>query len=663
MNAIEQIKVLRKKLNRANYVYYVLNKAEIEDIEYDQMLKELEQLERENPQHFDPNSPSQRVGADLVKEFPEKEHKKPMLSLANTYNEEDLLDFDRRIRQLLPPESNYSYVAELKIDGLAMSMTYENGAFQYGLTRGDGTRGNDISPNVRTIKSIPLIIENTILPNSFEVRGEVFMNKTGFQAMNDAREQAGDMPFANPRNAAAGSVKILDTRIVAKRPLDAFWYYLDSEEAIPDKHLDRLQLLSEMGFKVNPVYKYCEDINKVLEFCHDWQEKRKELDFETDGVVVKLNETEYYEQLGNTAKNPRWSIAYKFQAEKAVTLITDITWQVGRTGAVTPVAELEPVSLAGTTVKRATLHNIEDLQIKDIRPGDTVEVEKGGDIIPKVVRYIPELRPQNLPPYHPPNQCPVCNSTLQKYEDDAQLRCENPNCSAQIIRSIQHFASKDAMDIDGLGEKIVEQLFDEGMVKKLPDIYRLNKEHLLQLEKFQDKKADNLLKGIEISKSAAFHRKLFALGIRHTGLNTAKILARNYSDIEMLWSADEEELADIDGIGGIIAHSITSWFTLEENRAMIEEMVALGLDFSGGLSTVEGGALEGKTFVLTGTLPGLSRSQAKEIIENAGGKVTGSVSAKTDYVLAGENPGSKLQKAGELGIAIINENELNELIK
>jgi DNA ligase (NAD+) len=666
MNVKEQIEQLRKKLNDANKAYYVYNSPIMSDSEYDILLEQLKKLEDENPQFFDPNSPTRRVGGDLVKEFPVVIHKNPMLSLANTYSKEELMDFDRRLRSLLPPGADYTYVAEIKIDGLAMSITYEGNAFRYGVTRGDGISGNDISQNLKTIRSIPLVISPNPGPSSFEVRGEIYIPKSGFEKLNRERIEAGEEPFANPRNAAAGSVKLQDSKIVAERPLDAFWYYLDSEEPLPLTHFDRMLLLTEMGFKVNPVRELCPDIDAVINFCDTWAEKRKELDFETDGVVIKLNEINYYEQLGSTAKSPRWAIAYKFKAERARTRVLDITWQVGRTGAVTPVAELEPVQLAGTTVKRATLHNVEDLALKDIRPGDTVEIEKGGDIIPKVLRYLPEKRPANASEYAPPDKCPACGSPLHKFEDDAHLRCLNPNCPAQIIRSIEHFASRDAMDIDGLGGKIIEQLYTEGLIKEIPDLYYLKdrREDLLRLEKFKDKKVNNLLNSIEASKKVSWRRQLYAIGIRYVGLNTAKLLAKAFPSIEELEKATPEELANIEGVGEKIAESVVSFFENEINRRMISRLKEAGLSLQGKIDMPGGeGIFSGKTFVLTGTLEDMPRSEAKKLIEAEGGKVTSAVSAKTDFVLAGENPGSKLNKARQLGVTVIDRNTFLDMLK
>ena len=665
MTFTEKIENLRKVLDEANHAYYVKNKPVLSDSEYDSFMEQLIELENTDPKYQSLHSPSQRLGTDLVKNFPEVFHNSPMLSLANTYSEQELRDFDLRLKGLLPEKTQYTYVAEIKIDGLAMSIHYEKGHFIYGVTRGDGSKGNDISANLKTIRSIPLSVQGNNFPIQFEIRGEVYMTKGGFEALNKERIKNGEEPFANPRNAGAGSVKMQDSRLVAKRPLDALWYFIESSNPLPILHVDRLKLMQELGFRTNPVYEVCKDIDAVINFCKQWSEKRKSLDFETDGVVIKLNETNYYHSLGSTSKSPRWAIAFKFKADRIETQVQDITWQVGRTGAVTPVAELEPVLLAGTTVKRATLHNVEDLKLKDIRPGDTVEIEKGGDIIPKVVRYIPEKRSIHILEYQPPENCPVCNSPLHKFEEDAHLRCINPNCPAQIIRAIEHFVSKSALDIDGLGTKIVEQLFNSNLVYSIADLFSIKKESLLKLDKFKDKKADKLLAAIAEATNREWYRQLYALGIRYVGLNTAKLLARKYHSIEELKTTDHEELASIDGIGERIAESVVSFFNDRQNWDLILSLKNSGLKFEHDVNADRevSSILNGSTFVLTGALELLSRDEARDLIEKAGGRVTSSVSKNTDYVVAGESPGSKFEKAKTLGVRIIDQKELLSLVK
>jgi DNA ligase (NAD+) len=664
MTVKEQIERLRERLNDANHHYYIHNQPVISDLEYDKLLASLANLEKDHPEYADPNSPTSRVGGDLVKDFPEVAHRVPMLSLGNSYNEDDLYEFDKRIRKRLGEAAVFSYVAEIKIDGLAMSLVFENGQLQRAITRGDGQKGNDITPNIRTIRSVPLSIGPSDFPGNFEVRGEVFMTKSGFSAFNQERIDSNDEPFANPRNAAAGSVKMLDTSEVAKRPLDAFWYYLDTPDGTRLNHWERLNQLKAMGFKTNPVARQCRDIGAVIAFCREWDQKRKSLDFETDGVVVKINETNLYEALGYTAKSPRWAIAYKFQAEQAQTRVNAITWQVGRTGAVTPVAELEPVQLAGTTVKRATLHNIEDLQTKDIRLADTVIIEKGGDIIPKVIASRTDLRDHSSLPVKAPLVCPVCATDLVKNDDDAHLRCQNPFCPAQVTRSIQHFASKDAMDIDGLGEKIVLQLYEAGIIENIADIYSITREQLLALESFKDKKADNLLNGITASKQRPFSRQLYALGIRFVGQETAKILASHFAGITDLSAATEEDIAAINGIGPRIAASIHAFLSNASNQDRIQQLKAAGLSLQQSADEQSSGnTFSGQTFVLTGTLPTLKRSEAKALIEENGGKVSSSVSAKTTFVLAGESAGSKLSKARELGLTILSEDTFLTMLR
>ncbi len=658
----KEIERLRKEIERHNYLYYVKNSPEISDYEYDMLYKRLEKLERENPEFVTPYSPTQRVGSDLTKEFKPVVHKVPMLSLANTYNRGELYAFDKRVREALG-EEKIEYVTELKIDGLSVELYYENGLLHTASTRGDGVTGEDITPNVKTIRSVPLKVDYENVKeydlSEFYVRGEVFMSKKEFERINKERAERGEKLFANPRNSAAGTLKLQDPRIVASRKLDIFVYYLLSEKEKFETQFGNLKLLETLGFKVNPHYKLCEGIDEVLDYCAYWEERRNDLDYEIDGVVIKVNSIAQQEKLGAVAKSPRWAVSYKFKAVQAETRINKIVWQVGRTGVVTPVAELEPVFLMGSTISRATLHNYDEIKRKDIREKDYVLIEKGGDVIPKVVKVLTEKRPADSRPTEPPKVCPVCSAPLYFPEDEVAIYCENPECPAQIKGSIEHFASRGAMDIEGLGEAIISLFVDLGFLKNYADIYELKNRaaEIETIEGFGAKSVDNLLRSIEESKKRPFEKVLYALGIRYVGDGTAKLLARAFGNIDALMNASEEELTQVENVGPNIAQSVKRFFENEKNKEIVERLRRYGLQFERKADAEGKNILDGKTFVLTGTLPSLTRDEAKALIEKYGGKTSSSVSKKTDYVLAGEKAGSKLTKAKELGVKIISEDE------
>ncbi len=664
-----EIEFLRNEIERHNYLYYVKNSPEISDYEYDMLIKKLEALEKEFPEFYSPYSPTQRVGSDLTKEFPSVVHKVPMLSLANTYNPGELYAFDKRVRDALKIDK-IEYVTELKIDGLSIELFYQYGLLKTASTRGDGITGEDITPNAKTIRSIPLKVDFAKIGkydlSEFYVRGEVFMSKKEFERINREREARGEKLFANPRNSAAGTLKLQDPRIVAERRLDIFTYYLLSETEKFESQFENLKILEKLGFKVNPNYKLCNGIDEVLDYCKYWEERRSTLDYEIDGVVIKVNSIEFQEELGAVARSPRWAVSYKFKAEKAETRINKIVWQVGRTGIVTPVAELEPVFLMGSTISRATLHNLDEIKRKDIREKDYVLIEKGGDVIPKVVEVIKEKRPADSKPTLPPEFCPVCNSPLYFPEDEVAIYCENPECPAQIKGSIEHFASREAMNIEGLGEAIISLFVDKGYLKNYADIYDLQKyaNEIKSLEGFGEKSVENLLTAIEESKNRPYEKVLYAIGIRYVGEGTAKLLATHFSNIDALMNAKKEDLESIPNIGPNIAESVIRFFQNSKNIEIINRLRNYGLNFQKEESQVNSeNLLEGKTFVLTGTLPNYSRGEMKSIIEKYGGKVTSSVSKKTDFVLAGENPGSKYEKAKTLGVKIISEDEFFKMIK
>lgn len=661
--ASQRVKQLRDLLHQYNYEYHVLDNPSIPDAEYDKLLHELIALEEQFPQLRTVDSPTQRVGGEPLEGFQKVTHRVPMLSLSNAFNEQDLRDFDRRVRNGLQVDE-VIYVCELKIDGLAVSLRYEDGVFVQGATRGDGTTGEDITHNLRTIKSIPLQIKDH---SPMEVRGEAFMPQQAFLKLNEIKEKNGEEAFANPRNAAAGSLRQLDPKIAASRHLDIFLYAVGEwQSGTLSSHSERLTYLKEIGFKTNPEWRKCKGIEEVLAYIEEWTEKRAGLSYDIDGIVIKVDDLAAQEELGFTAKSPRWAIAYKFPAEEAVTRLFDIELSIGRTGVVTPTAILDPVKVAGTTVQRASLHNEDFIREKDIRLGDTVVIKKAGDIIPEVVRVLEDRRTGEEEEFHMPTECPSCGDELVRLEGEVALRCINPNCPAQLKEGLIHFVSRGAMNIDGLGEKVIEQLFRENYIQTIADLYRLEKDELLKLERMGEKSVTNLLSAIEASKQNSLERLIFGLGIRYIGSKAADILAEHFGTMEKLQQASFEELVSIDEIGEKMADSIVRYFEDDKVTQLIEELRTLGLNMSyQGLSSddiVENSAITGKTVVLTGKLSIFTRQEAKEKIEQFGGKVTGSVSKKTDLLIAGEDAGSKLTKAQSLGIEIWNEQQLQEAL-
>ncbi|OQP02893.1 NAD-dependent DNA ligase LigA [Geobacillus sp. 44B] len=651
-----RIEELRELLNKYNYEYYVLDRPSVPDAEYDRLMQELIALEEQYPEFKTKDSPSQRVGGQPLDAFQKVEHRIPMLSLANAFHEGDLRDFDRRVRQEVGDD--VAYVCELKIDGLAVSVRYENGYFVQGATRGDGVTGEDITENLKTIRSLPLRLKEAV---TLEARGEAYMPKASFERLNEQRKQRGEELFANPRNAAAGSLRQLDPKIAASRHLDLFVYSLaNAEELGIDSHSAALDYLQTLGFKVNPERRRCANIDEVIRFVSEWHEKRSHLPYDIDGIVIKVDSFEQQEQLGATAKSPRWAIAYKFPAEEVVTKLIGIELNVGRTGVVTPTAILEPVRVAGTTVQRATLHNEDFIREKDIRIGDSVVIKKAGDIIPEVVSVVLDRRTGQEVPFAMPTHCPECGSELVRFEGEVALRCINPKCPAQIREGLIHFVSRQAMNIEGLGEKVISQLFREGLIHDVADIYRLTKEQLINLERMGEKSATNLLAAIEASKQNSLERLLFGLGIRYVGAKAAKVLAEHFETMDRLQNATKEELMAIHEIGEKMADSIVAYFAKPEVKELLNELRAYGVNMEyKGPKTPKAGDVDsyfaGKTVVLTGKLESLSRNEAKEKIEQLGGKVTGSVSKNTDLVIAGADAGSKLAKAKQLNIEIWDE--------
>jgi DNA ligase (NAD+) len=659
--AQQKINELRSLLHQYGYEYYVLDQPTVPDAEYDRLMQELIQLEETYPELKTADSPTVRVGGAVLDMFEKVEHSTPMLSLGNAFNEQDLKDFDRRIRQAVGDD--FSYVAELKIDGLAVSLRYEDGLFVQGATRGDGTIGEDITANLKTIKSMPLRLTE---PVTLEVRGEAFMPKRSFEALNAARSERGEELFANPRNAAAGSLRQLDPKIAASRKLDIFLYGIGNPAAIGvESHSEGLDYLDKLGFKTNQERRKCTAIDEVIEYINGWVEKRPHLPYEIDGIVIKVNSFTHQDELGTTAKSPRWAIAYKFPAEEVVTTLKDIELSVGRTGVVTPTAILEPVKVAGTTVGRASLHNEDLIREKDIKIGDKVVIKKAGDIIPEVVNVLADQRTGDEIDFHMPTHCPECDSELVRLEGEVALRCINPKCPAQIREGLIHFVSRDAMNIEGLGEKVISQLFAEKLISDVADIYQLTREQLLALERMGEKSVSNLLTAIEASKDNSLEKLLFGLGIRHVGAKAAKTLAQYFGSMSKLASASKEELLAINEIGDKMADSIVSFFEQEEAQELLQELSSFGvnMDYKGAkpVSAEESDSIfAGKTVVLTGKLEQLSRNEAKEKIEALGGNVAGSVSKKTHLVIAGEDAGSKLTKAQDLGIEVWDEARLLE---
>jgi len=664
---LKKITELRKLITKHEYNYYVLSQPTISDKEYDMLMKELEKIEVENPGLITPDSPTQRVGKDLTKDFRPVEHPIPMLSLANTYNEKDLIDFDRKVKDALPENETVNYVVELKIDGASISINYKDGFINVAATRGDGNVGEDVTANVKTIKSVPLKVDTKIskaIPlNDFIVRGEIFMDIEGFKRLNKEREKNGEKLFANPRNSAAGTLKMQDPKIVSQRPLNIFVYSLLIEDTDKlNSQEENLKLLKKLGFNVNENYKVCKNINEVLEVCHQFEKMRDSLSYEIDGAVIKVNSIQQQKIIGSIAKSPKWAVSYKFKAKQEFTRIKKIIWQVGRTGAITPVAEMDPVFLAGSTVSRATLHNIEEINRKDIREGDKVILEKGGDVIPKVISVIKEERPAKTKKVLPPDVCPVCKSKVFKPEEEVAIYCVNSECPEQTKGKLIHFVSRGAMDIEGLGEAFIDLFVEEKLIYNFDDIYTLKnkREKLISIQRLGEKSVDNLLNAIEESKKKPFNKVLFALGIRYVGSGAAKKLAEYFLNIENLIKANEEEISSIPEIGPSISSSVKNYFNNKQNVKIVNNLTKHGLNFKETKKVIKESFFTGKTFVITGTLSDYSREEAGDEITSRGGKVTSSVSKNTDYLLCGESPGSKLKKAESLGVNILKENEFKK---
>jgi DNA ligase (NAD+) len=654
----KEIEALREKIREHDDLYYVLNKPAISDQEYDVLYRRLKELEDAHPEFIVPDSPTQRVGGRPAEGFDVVKHIVPMMSMDNTYSAGELKEFDDRVRKNLKGEE-YEYVVELKFDGVSISLLYENGRWVRGATRGDGTEGDDVSNNLKTIRSIPLKFSKNVekFPARVELRGEVYMTKDVFESINREKEKACEEPFANPRNAAAGSLKLLDPGIVAKRRLNIFIWGMGYCEGMDfGKHTDLLEYLKEAGFRVSPHFKICKNIDSVIEFCDSWEDKRENLEFETDGMVVKVNDLKQRQVLGSTSKSPRWAIAYKFPAEKALTEVEDIIIQVGRTGTITPVAILKPVHLSGSTVSRATLHNFDEIERLDVKIGDKVYVEKSGEIIPKVLSVAKEKRTGREKSFPPPKICPACASKLHFAPDEVALRCENAGCPAQIKERILHFASRDAMDIEGMGTAITDQLVDKGLIKDYADIYYLKIGDIRKLDRYAEKSAANLLNAIDKSKSNDLSRLIYALGIRHVGERSAWVLADHFGSIAKLSGAGIDELTSIREIGPVMAESISDFFRNKENARILKRLSETNIKMS-GYESKAGGVLDGKTVVITGTLKNYSRGQAEELVRKLGGNPSSSVSKNTYFVVAGEEPGSKIDKAKALGVRIIGEEE------
>lgn len=661
MQPKDRIDQLRALLNEQNYRYYVLNDPLMSDFEYDKLMRELQDLEQANPQYADPNSPTQRVGSDRANQFASVTHRFPMQSLSNTYSREEVTDFDTRIQKEV---GEVEYVCELKFDGTSISLLYEHGQLVRAATRGDGTVGDDVTENVRTIRSIPLQLRGGGYPDLFEIRGEILMPYKSFERLNREREDIGETPFANPRNAAAGSLKQQSSAVTASRDLDAYLYMLAGDEMPYATHYESLLAARQWGFKVSDQMKLCRNLDEVMDFIRYWDKARESLPFATDGVVIKVNSYAMQKQLGSTAKAPRWAVAYKFKAEQALTRLLSVDFQVGRTGAITPVANLEPVQLAGTVVKRASLHNAEQIALLDIRLGDMVYVEKGGEIIPKITEVELSERPAESQPFEFITRCPECGTELVKYEGEARHYCPNSSsCPPQIVGRIVHFISRKAMNIEGLGDETVQLLYDNGLVHDISDLYTLKRADLVRLPRLGEKSADNILRNIEASKQVPFARVLFAIGIRFIGETTAKILARQFKNIDALIHADPEQLIEAEEVGEKIARSIIEYFADAENMRIVERLRSYGLQFQNQVQEGATDRLAGLNFVISGTFVHHSRDQLKELIERHGGRNLSGVSSNVNYLLAGQNIGpAKLAKVSKLGVKMINEEEFMQML-
>ena len=666
-DAEKKIEALREKIRHHEYLYYVLDNPEVSDQDFDRLMQQLKNLEAEHPSLITPESPTQRVGGKPREGFVKVRHSSPMLSLDNTYSEEELRGWERRVHEL-SGRSDINYVCELKLDGMSLALVYEDGRLARGVTRGDGTVGEDVTLNVRTVRSIPLAIDKGKLkkagiPANFEVRGELLMPTAAFRKLNEERERNGLATFANPRNFTAGTVRQLDANVTAERRLDFFPYILlENGRTYFDHHSKTLDALDAAGFKVNPNRKLVHSMEEVWEFIQSWEGKRDSLPYEIDGIVIKVDRTALQDELGFTGKAPRWAIAYKYAARAGITQLENVRWQVGRTGKLTPVAELAPVAIGGTTVRNATLHNMDEIERLGVKIGDYVQVERGGDVIPKVAKVIDDDKhargKEEIPA---PEKCPVCGTKVVRTEGEVDYRCVNANCPAKLMGTILHFASRGVMNIDGMGESLVTQLIERGLVKNVADIYDLTKKDLLSLERFADKSAQNILDEIENSKQLPLERVIYGLGIRFVGERTAQFLAEHFGSMEALASASVEELQNVNEVGPRIAESIAEFFSIAANRKLVDRLRDAGLTLK-GKKKERGTKLAGKTFVLTGTLAKYTRDDAKKMIEDAGGRVSGSVSKKTDYVVAGSDAGSKLDKAKELGVAVIDEKEMEKLV-
>src|SRR5579863_3151600 len=666
-DAEKKIEALREKIRHHEYLYYVLDNPEISDADSDRLMQQLKDLEAEHPSLVTPDSPTQRVGGKPREGFVKVRHSSPMLSLDNTYNEEELRDWERRVHEL-SGRKDVDYIRELKLDGMSLALVYEDGKLARGVTRGDGTVGEDVTLNIRTVRSIPLVIDKGKLkksgiPANFEVRGELLMPTASFKKVNEERERNGLPTFANPRNFTAGTVRQLYSNITAERRMDFFPYILLANgRTFFDRHSKTLDALVAAGFKVNKNRTLVRSMDEVWEFIRSWEAKRDSLPYEIDGIVVKVDRTALQDELGFTGKAPRWAIAYKYAARAGITKLENVRWQVGRTGKLTPVAELAPVSIGGTTVRNATLHNMDEIERLGVKIGDFVQVERGGDVIPKVAKVIDDKdHPRGSKEFIMPEKCPVCGTKVVRTEGEVDYRCVNANCPAKLLGTILHFASRGVMNIDGMGESLVTQLIERGLVKNVADIYRLTKKDLLSLERFADKSAQNILDEIENSKKLPLERVIYGLGIRMVGERTAQFLAEHFGSMEALSTASIEQLQAVNEVGPRIAESIVEFFSNAANRKLVERLSDAKLKMSGEKKQ-RGTKLSGKTFVLTGTLAHFTRDEAKKMIEDAGGKVTGSVSKKTDYVVAGADAGSKLDKAKELGVKVIDEKGLEKLL-
>jgi len=665
--AKKRIAQLSAELKAHSYKYYVLAMPTISDFEFDKLLEELVALETQYPEFIDPDSPTQNVGGFITKEFKTIRHRWPMLSLGNTYNEQELVDFDQRIKKAIG--DNFEYVCELKFDGLSMSLTYENGHLVRAVTRGDGTQGDEVTTNVKTIRSIPKrLYDGAGYPADFEIRGEVFMHLKAFERLNEERIENGEPPYANPRNFASGTIKLQDSGEVAKRPLDSFMYFLYTERRLFNTHWESLQAVKRWGFPVNDESRLCHNIEEVLKFIGDWESKRFHLSYDIDGIVIKVNSYSQQEELGFTAKSPRWAIAYKYKAEQVETELQSVSYQVGRTGAVTPVANLKPIFLAGTTVKRATLHNANEIVRLDLHEGDWVYVEKGGEIIPKIISVNMQRRNPDAKPIHYITNCPVCGTTLERKEGEAAFYCPNDEgCAPQIVGKMQHFTGRKVMNIDGLGDETIDTLYEKGFIRHISDIYELHNkaDDLKKMERFGEKSINNMLDGIEKSKQQPFEKVLFGLGIRYVGATVAKKLATHFKTIDRLTNASFEELNGVEEIGERIAKSVIEYFEDVQHREEIDKLKAQGLQFVAEEKEVvlASEKLSGKSFIISGTFS-RSRDELKDIIEQNGGKILSSISAKLDYLVAGDNMGpAKLEKVTKLNIPIISDDELMKMLE